>query len=584
VTVRLRSLTARRLASLTAPLLVIAGLLAQAPPAASRVAGRVVDGSNRAVRGALVMIAGTDIAVARVTATSDDGTFVFDAVPAGHVLVVAGKPTYLAGLYGAARAGRPGEVVSVGTGRTTDLVVALQKGASITGRVLDGNGQPVVGARVRVTPRRLVGLGVVIGGDVGEPAIVTTDETGAYRVFDLAPGDYLVGVAARVFAPGDAIIDGSPQSQGPVPSAQGASVGYAPAYYPAATQPEDAAVVTLEASTDRAGVDIRTTVVRLARVEGVLTGVDGVMPANQILIRPRGWTTSGAFLSTQTTRAGADGRFTFPNVPPAAYPVLAPTLPPPPDPLTGVTRRALPLWAMADITLSGADDHVVLRWQAGLTVSGRVTFAGMAHPPTDITVRVAIRPTPATAGSLIPDPVPIDAAGRFTIGGVVPGEYWLAVQVPADPATQLPDWIPGSAMIDGHDAFDDAFAVRADLGMPDIPVVLTRETQQIDGGVRDGAGRPVVDCPVVVFSTDRRFWFPQSRHIAVRRTDATGGLLFNLAAALPPGEYYVAAAPDLGPGEQFDPVLLADATASARRVTVPLGGSQTVRIRLGRRP
>jgi len=101
--------------------------------------------------------------------------------------------------------------------------------------------------------------------------------------------------------------------------------------------------------------------------------------------------------------------------------------------------------------------------------------------------------------------------------------------------------------------------------------------------VRDGAGHPVVDCPVVVFSTERRFWFPQSRHIAVRRTDATGGLLFNLAAALPPGEYYVAAEPDLGPGEQFDPALLADAATAARRVTVSSGGSETVRIQLGRR-
>lgn len=576
-------MTPRRLAWLVAPVVVVAGLLAQTPRPAARVAGRVVDGSNRAVRGALVMIAGTDVAIARVTATGDDGTFVFDAVPAGHVLVVAGKPAYLAALFGAARAGRPGEVVSVGAGKTTDLVVTLQRGASVAGRVLDADGQPVFGARVRVTPRLPVGRGVVLGGDVGEPAAVTTDETGAYRVFDVPPGDYLVGAAARVFAPGDATIDGAPPTQGAAPSAQGASVGYAPAYYPAATRAEDATVVTLGVGTDRVGVEIRTAVVRLARVDGVLAGVEGVMPANQIQIRPRGWTTSGAFLSVQTTRAGADGRFAFANVPPGAYTVVARTTAPPVDPVTGAPRRAPPLWSMADLTLSGADDHVILRWQAGLTVSGHVTFAGMAHPPNDITVRVGIRPTPATAGSPVPDSVPIDAAGRFTIAGVTPGEYWLTVQVPADPATQLPDWISGSAMIDGHDAFDDAFAVRADLGAPEIPVVLTRETQQIDGGVRDGAGRPVVDCPVVVFSTDRRYWFPQSRHIAVRRTDATGGLLFNLAAALPPGEYFVAAAPDLGPGEQFDPALLAQAALSARRVTVTAGGSETVQIRLGRR-
>src|ERR1700683_549336 len=145
----------RRFSSLVAPIFVVAGLLAQTPPSAARGAGRVVDGSTPAVRGALVMIAGTDVAIARVTATGDDGTFVFDAVPAGHVLVVAGQPAYLAALFGAARAGRPGEVVSVGAGKTTDLVVTLQRGASVAGRVLDADEQPVFGARVRVTPRLL---------------------------------------------------------------------------------------------------------------------------------------------------------------------------------------------------------------------------------------------------------------------------------------------------------------------------------------------------------------------------------------------------------------------------------------------
>jgi hypothetical protein len=147
----------------------------------------------------------------------------------------------------------------------------------------------------------------------------------------------------------------------------------------------------------------------------------------------------------------------------------------------------------------------------------------------------------------------------------------------------LPEWIPASAMIDGRDAFDIAFSVRAELGTPDIPVVLTRETQQIDGAVRDAAGKPVVDCPVIVFSTDRRFWSPQSRRVVLRRTDSHGGLLFNLGAALPPGEYYVAAAPDLAQGEQYDPILLAATASSARRVTVAPGGSETVQIRLGRK-
>ena len=32
-------------------------------------------------------------------------------------------------------------------------------------------------------------------------------------------------------------------------------------------------------------------------------------------------------------------------------------------------------------------------------------------------------------------------------------------------------------------------------------------------------GHIVTDCPVIVFSTDHRFWFPQSRRVVLRRTD-----------------------------------------------------------------
>jgi hypothetical protein len=136
-------------------------------------------------------------------------------------------------------------------------------------------------------------------------------------------------------------------------------------------------------------------------------------------------------------------------------------------------------------------------------------------------------------------------------------------------------------MIDGHDGFDEPFAVRSDLGSPEIPVVLTRDTQQIDGTLHDGSGHAVTDCPVLVFSTDRRWWFPTSRHIAVHRTDETGAFVFNLAAGLPPGRYFIAPMPDLLPGEEFDSALLSDLAARARTVTLAAGGSATVRLTLG---
>ena len=113
-----------------------------------------------------------------------------------------------------------------------------------------------------------------------------------------------------------------------------ASVGYAPAYFPAAAAAEDAGVVTLGPGADRTNVDIHTTLARFGRIDGLIAGIDGgAGPNSQIQLRPRGWTTSGSFLFAQTTRAASDGRFAFTNVPPGAYTIVVRTLllPPRPD-------------------------------------------------------------------------------------------------------------------------------------------------------------------------------------------------------------------------------------------------------------
>ena len=255
--------------------------------------------------------------------------------------------------------------------------------------------------------------------------------------------------------------------------------------------------MTLAAGADRTGVDIHVAVARFGRIDGVVSGIEDT-PANQVVLRPRGNTTTGAVLFSPTARAGADGKFNFTNVPPGEYTIIARVLPLANDPFTGDVRRGNTLWATTDVTMNSDNQRVIMRWRPGLTVSGRVTFDGESRPPDDIIVRVGIRPTPSSSGPPAPDAVPIKDDGTFTINGVMPGSYRLYVLVPPMAGTQIPQWIPASAMIDGHDAFDDAFAVRPDLGSPEIPVVLTRETQQIDGTLRDNAGRPVPNCPVVV--------------------------------------------------------------------------------------
>ena len=124
---------------------------------------------------AMVLIAGTDIGLLRVTSTDAGGHFNFTGLPAGRFLLGAGKPAYLAALYGAGRPGRPGTEISLTPGqKLPGVTLDLLKGAVISGHVVDDEGQAVVGARVRVLPRRDVGDEVVLSGDAGDPSGAVT--------------------------------------------------------------------------------------------------------------------------------------------------------------------------------------------------------------------------------------------------------------------------------------------------------------------------------------------------------------------------------------------------------------------------
>ena len=80
----------------------------------------------------------------------------------------------------------------------------------------------------------------------------------------------------------------------------------------------------------------------------------------------------------------------------------------------------------------------------------------------------------------------------------------------------------------------------------------------------DNAGSGRSDRFVVVFSTDRRSWFYNSRRVAGIRPDPDGRYTIR---NLPSGEYFAVSA-DLEQGEWFDPQVLDGLATGATRVTL----------------
>jgi hypothetical protein len=122
------------------------------------------------------------------TITDDGGRFVFAGLPAGRYSVGASKATWVAANYGATRPLRPGSAIPLADGQKLDIVIRMPRGGVITGVVLDHNNQPSAGTPVRRCVRDRQRR-----AKAGIRRQRLADDRGVYRIFGLAPGDYLVG-------------------------------------------------------------------------------------------------------------------------------------------------------------------------------------------------------------------------------------------------------------------------------------------------------------------------------------------------------------------------------------------------------
>jgi hypothetical protein len=488
----------------------------------------------------------------RLATTDANGVFELRDLPAGSWNLTASKPGFVTKRLGQRRPLETVPPLAVGDGEQVNTAnFALTRGGAITGRVTDDFGDPVANARVQVLRsqvqegrRRLTTVGV---GD-------ETDDTGSFRLYGLAPGDYYVAATLRA-APQDSSQD---------------RAGYAPTYFPGTGNVSEAQRITLDLGQETQ-VSFSLLPVRTVRISGTVVSAAGGAPTNGIVALTGADGDDVGIVAPTGGQLQANGAFTISNAVPGTYVLTA---------RTGIGRGrggsagggAEAEVGMQAITIGNDDmSGITIVTSTGATLNGVVVGETSARPPLE-NVRVAARPLRQSNLGLAnrATQAQVAANGSFSVTGLVGA---LTLRVDNLPAA----WMVKSIEIGGNDVTDTALEIKGTEDLPPARVTLTDKIAEVNGAVTSG-GSAATDYSVVIFADDESRWTFPTRFVRTARPNQQGNFVVR---GLPPGPSYLAAAITyLDDGEAQDPVFLASLKERATSVSFRAGETKTIQLRL----
>jgi hypothetical protein len=511
-------------------------------PLTASIRGKVTTADTGApIRGAEVRLS-SDGRFSRLVTTDAEGRYELSDLPAGAYKLNVSRTGFITIEYGQRRPFETSSTIQLAEGQSATGNVALIRGGAIFGRVLDQFGDPSVGTRVQVLRARMVeGRRRLQGVGAGDQ----TDDTGAFRIYGLPPGDYYVAASTGLV---DAV------KRDP------------PIYYPGTGNFAEAQPITLgvgaEASADFQIVASAGT----TTISGIVLNSSGAPVAAQVNLASE---TIGLGPNTESALqlhadSGADGRFMIRNVPPGPYrlsamlqmsfdfQVTVPTA------VSGAISgnfaearaaardeilRRLPEAASMPLVVAGEYlTGLTLTTRKAGRLSGRfVADTGVVRPLPLASLHVTLRSSngPGSGASLrLSD----DNSPDFTLAGSS-GPTRIDVNGVPD------DWAVKAIMVDGADVTDDDI----DLGgaSSTLRIVLTDRLTTVNGTIDSRS--EIRDHNVVVFPDDAAKWTFPSRFVRTTRADADGRFQIR---GLPPERYLAVAIDYLEESEVQDPRFL----------------------------
>jgi hypothetical protein len=604
---------------------LVHGAPAQAPampPGTNVLLGRVVEiGSDAPVGGALVTVIGhfdasgkpatpspadRDTPLSVNVMATPDGYFVVRNLPAGRFTATTRAFGYLNNDY-------PPTVLEIrDSQKPTEVQLHLWKYAAMAGRVVDDQSEPITGVVVSALRR------ISTGGNPTFRRVANgiTDDRGEYRLSQLDPGDYVVGVlstttslpenVAAAFDPSPSNRDvlsamrtqliqsgfirtwgcpicisngdegyhaggfvlqrqGSPFHVAP----DGRLLGFANTFYPGMSDLRGATMVTLGSGESRTGLDLPVELRPTVVVAGVLTGPDGPMPNVALNLAPPGADLGDLEApGIATAITNAHGAFTFLGITPGDYTLAGGLI----LDMTEATGKARPFWTQQALNVGDAGiTGLAVAMRPGVRIEGRVELNVTSGVTSRSSQRQVVSLQPVRAVMWRSTQAVVQSDGTFRSAGDPPGRYVVNASSP-------PGWFWHSTSLAGKPILDEII----ELGSTEVSglvVTFGERTNRVSGLVSDVAGAPDADAAVIVFPADSTTWresiFSSRRE---RKVLATSAGAYEIAT-LAPGDYYVAAVSARVSLRWQEPQFLERLIAGATRISLGVDDQKIVPLR-----